>query len=58
MYICMYVCMYVCVYVCMYVCIYFAIIKDFQNESKTNWSIRDYIIKYLAKREAQSKKYF
>ena len=54
----MYVCIYVCVYVCMYVCIYFAIIKDFQNESKTNWSIRDYIIKYLAKREAQSKKYF
>ena len=38
------------------VCIYFAITKNVSNTDKKNGSVREYILKYLAKREAKSKK--
>ena len=49
MYVCMY---YVCMYVRTYECMYFVIVKNGKNTNKKNGIVREYILKYLAKREA------
>lgn len=38
-----------------YVCIYFTIIKNSRNAYEKNGEVREYILKYLAKREAINK---
>ena len=49
--------MYVCMYVYMHVCMYFAILKNVWNTNENYGRVRDYIINYFAKREAESKKH-